>query len=184
MTAIDEAPFDVAQAEADVAAAPRDGGRLEAIVRRPAIDVRESIETGRLDLAAGLDGDNWAARGSRSSPDGAADPRAQVTLISVRVLAAIERDRTRWPLAGDQLYVDLDLSIENLPAGSRLAVGDAVLEVTEEPHTGCSKFRARFGSEALKFVNQPPGRDLRLRGVNTRVVTPGRVRAGDPISKL
>ena len=92
--------------------------------------------------------------------------------------------RERWPLAGDQLYVDLDLSVENLPAGTRLAVGDAVVEITPEPHTGCAKFSARFGTDALKFVNKPPGRELRLRGVNARVVTPGTVRPGDAISKL
>ena len=101
-----------------------------------------------------------------------------------RAAQAIAGSKERRPLAGDQLYVDLDLSIENLPAGTRLAVGDAVIEVTPEPHTGCAKFSARFGTEALKFVNKSPGRELRLRGVNTRVVTPGTVRAGDAISKL
>ena len=170
MTTSERETLDIAEAEASVAAAPRDRGRLEAIVRRPAVDERESIDAGRLDLAIGLDGDGWAHRGSRSTPDGAADPRAQVTLISVRVLATIEPDRTRWPLAGDQLYVDLALDPEVLPAGARLAIGEALIEVTDKPHTGCAKFGARFGSEALRWINAPAGRAQRLRGLNARVV--------------
>ena len=104
--------------------------------------------------------------------------------MNARAASLIAGGRERWALAGDQLYVDIDLSIENLPAGARLVVGDAVVEVTAEPHTGCAKFRARFGTDALKFVNKPPGRELRLRGVNTRVVTSGTVRVGDAITKL
>ena len=125
-----------------------------------------------------------AFAGEQPQPDGSANPDAQLTLMNARAAAVITGSPERWPLAGDQLYVDLDLSIENLPAGTQLAVGDAVVEVTAEPHTGCAKFSARFGTEALKFVNKSPGRELRLRGVNTRVVTPGAVRAGDAISKL
>jgi hypothetical protein len=142
------------------------------------------LDVGMLDLELGLVGDVWLARGSRSRPDGAANPLAQLTLMNARTAELVTGSRERWPLAGDQLYVDLDLSIENLPAGTRLAVGEAVVEITEEPHTGCAKFSARFGSDALKFVNKPPGRELRLRGVNARVVTPGAVRAGDAISKI
>jgi MOSC domain-containing protein YiiM len=115
---------------------------------------------------------------------GTPNPDAQLTLMNVRAAEAIAGSAEQRPLAGDQLYVDLDLSIDNLPAGTQLAVGDAVVEVTPEPHTGCAKFSARFGTEALKFVNKSPGRELRLRGVNARVVTPGTVRAGDTISKL
>jgi hypothetical protein len=117
-------------------------------------------------------------------PDGSANPEAQLTLMNARAATAITGTRERWQLAGDQFYVDLDLSIENLPAGTKLALGDAVIEVTAEPHTGCAKFSARFGTEALKFVNKSPGRELRARGVNARIVTPGSVRTGDAISKL
>ena len=134
--------------------------------------------------SSGLVGDVWKARGSSRTPDRSANPDAQLTLMNARAAQAIAGSNERRQLAGDQLFVDLDLSIENLPAGTRLAVGDAVIEVTPEPHTGCAKFSARFGTEALKFVNKSPGRELRLRGVNTRVVTPGTVRAGDAISKL
>jgi hypothetical protein len=163
-----------------VHASPPDEGRLELIVRRPAQDEREILVEAQLDLELGLLGDRWATRNAATTPVYLA---AQLTVINTRLLAAIEPDRTRWSLAGDQLYVDLDLSIRNLPPGTRLAVGDAVVEVTEAPHTGCAKFSARFGSEALRFVNSPEGRALRLRGMNTRVVQPGTVRPGDAIGK-
>ena len=181
MTLADSRPVD--DRLADVRAAPRDHGRLELIVRRPGVDRRETVVEAELDPALGLVGDSWLARGSRHTADGSADPACQLTLVSSRVLAAIEPDRTRWPLAGDQLYVDLDLSLEGLPAGSRLAIGSAVIEISEQPHTGCAKFSARFGSDALRWVNSPVGRAHRMRGVNARIVRGGTVRAGDPIRR-
>jgi MOSC domain-containing protein YiiM len=168
----------------DIRLAPRDRGRLESIIRRPASDEREVVPEAMLDRVVGLVGDDWIRRGSRSTADGSADPDAQLTLMSTRVLAAIEPDRSRWPLAGDQLLVDLDLSVENLPAGTRLAIGAAVIEVTAKPHTGCAKFSARFGSDALRWINGPTGRELRMRGLNARVVRGGRVRVGDEITKV
>jgi MOSC domain-containing protein YiiM len=164
--------------------APTDTGTLELIVRRPRVDEREVLDEASLDLVEGLVGDDWIRRGSSRSENGGPNPLAQVTVMSARAVEAVAGDRERWPLAGDQLYVDLDLSVENLPAGTQLAIGEVVLEVTAEPHTGCSKFSARFGSEAIKFVNKPPGRDLRLRGLNAVVVTPGTVRVGDSVTKL
>jgi hypothetical protein len=164
--------------------APRDVGRLELIVRRPAVDQREVVAEAELDLAVGLVGDGWLARGSRSMPDGSANPDCQLTLMSTRVLAAIEPDQARWPLAGDQLYVDFDLGIEGLPAGGRLAIGTAVIEVTEKAHTGCAKFSARFGSDALRWINSPVGRAERMRGLNARVITPGTIRSGDTIRRV
>jgi MOSC domain-containing protein YiiM len=166
---------------AGTAPAPGDGARLESIVIRPSRGERVLLDAVRLDPAYGVEGDDWAARGSASTPDGRSDPACQVTLMSVRVLEAIEPDRTRWALAGDQLLVDLDLSMEMLPPGSRLAIGSAVLEVSEQPHTGCASFSARFGSEALRWVNTPEGRAQRRRGVNARVAHAGSVRVGDPI---
>jgi len=157
---------------------------VELIVRRPAENEREVLEEGTLDLADGLVGDMWRVRGSRSTPDGSANPLAQLTLQNARLAMLVAGPRERWPLAGDQLYVDLDLSVENLPPGTRLAVGSAVIEITPHPHTGCAKFSARFGSDALRFVNSQAGRMLRLRGVNTRVVEDGVVRRGDPIRKV
>ena len=166
-------------------AAPADGGTLAMIVRRPTVDHREIIEEGELDLATGLVGDNWRAKGSSSSQDGKAHPDKQLTVMNVRCAALLaEEDRERMALAGDQLYVDLDIGVDNLPAGTRLALGTAIIEMTEPPHTGCAKFRARFGDDALRFVNSPEGKALRLRGANAKVVQPGVVRQGDAISVL
>jgi MOSC domain-containing protein YiiM len=164
--------------------APADGGTVELIARRPAVDVREVLTEARLDVTEGLIGDSWLARGSSSTPDGSANPVAQVTLMNARAAAAIAGERDEWALAGDQIYVDLDLSLLNLPAGSRIQIGSAVLEFSEAPHTGCAKFSARFGNDALRFVNSPIGRELRLRGANCRVVVGGVVRPGDTITKL
>ncbi|MEP7223979.1 MAG: MOSC domain-containing protein [Actinomycetota bacterium] len=165
----------------EIKLAPASEGTVELIVRRPAEDQREILEEAELDLDEGLVGDRW--RASARTEGERLDSSTQLTLMNARVIALIEPNRERWPLAGDQLYVDLDLRPENLPAGSRLALGSAVIEVTDEPHTGCSKFSGRFGSDAVRFVNSRSGRDLRLRGLNARVVEPGRVRAGDTIRK-
>ena len=168
-----------------VRGAPADSGTLKLIARRPAEEQREILEAGELDLGAGLIGDMWAERPSSSTADGGPNPEAQVTVMNARVAALVAGPETdRWAEAGDQLYVDLDLSHENLPAGTRLRIGDAVLEVTEAPHLGCGKFSRRFGVDALKLVNSEIGRALRLRGVNARVVTPGAVRHGDTVRKV
>jgi hypothetical protein len=152
-------------------------GTVELIVRRPAEGEREVLQEATLDVEQGLVGDRWWAG---AHVDGQpVDTSAQVTLTSTRALASIEPDRARWPLAGDQLYVDLDLAVDDLPAGTRLAVGSALIELSEAPHTGCAKFTARFGSEAIRLVNSPEGRRLRLRGVNARVIESGQVRVGD-----
>lgn len=167
--------------------APRDAGDLRLVVRRPAAGQREILAEGELDCAVGLVGDNWATRGSSRTADGSAHPLAQVTVMGIRIAQLVAGEQDRVPLAGDQLYVDLDLSLENLPAGTRLVIAEpaergAVIEVTEAPHTGCKKFVARFGAGAMAFVNGPQGRPLRLRGLNARVVVPGRVRPGDPVA--
>ena len=168
----------------EIRRAPRDSGVLRMVVRRPAIGAREVLQAGQLDSAEGLVGDNWSNRGSRRTPDGRAHPLMQINIMGVRTIALIAGDETRWPLAGDRLFVDLDLSEEALPAGSQLRIGDAVLEVTTEPHTGCNKFVSRFGVDAMKFVNSPTGRKLRLRGLNARVISPGQVRPGDAVVRL
>jgi MOSC domain-containing protein YiiM len=165
----------------DVQAAPADNGRVELIVRRPASDEREILTEAELDRERGLVGDRWAVRDPHNTP---VYLDAQLTVISTRVLSVIEPDSSRWPLAGDQLYVDLDLSEANLPAGSRLAVGTSVIEISETPHTGCAKFSSRFGSDALRWINSPIGRAHRMRGLNARIVEPGTVRTGDAIRKI
>ncbi len=164
--------------------APRDAGALELIVRRPAVGEREVVGEGVLDLADGLVGDTWRARGDRRRADRSPNPDCQLTLMNARAVALVAGDRNRWPLAGDQLYVDLDLSGENLPPGTRLGIGLAVIEVTAKPHTGCMKFTARFGRDAMEFVNSPVGRALNLRGINAKVVRPGAIRVGDVARKL
>ena len=163
-------------------AAPKGEGVVELIVRRPTVDEREAMDEAELDLEDGLVGDSWRARGRSGGRP--ANEKAQITVMNARSTALVAGDRERWPLAGDQLYVDFDLSGEHIPPGTRLAVGTAVIEVTDDPHTGCKKFSARFGLEALTFVNSPEGRELNLRGINTRVVESGTVRVGDAIRKL
>jgi hypothetical protein len=139
--------------------APRDDGVLKMIVRRPAVDEREVLSEGALDLQEGLVGDSWNIRVSRHSPDGQPNLYAQITVMNARAIALLAQSEERWQLAGDQLYVDFDLSDENIPPGTRLAVGSAILEVSAEPHSGCKKFSARFGVEAIKFVNSPEGKN-------------------------
>jgi len=163
---------------------PPDGGVVELIVRRPAVGEREVLAVATLDAGAGLVGDNWRARGSTSTADGSAHPGMQLTVMNARAALLVAQHPGRRMLAGDQLYVDLDLSPANLPAGTRLAVGSAVIEVSEEPHLGCVKFAARFGKDALRFVNSRAGRGLRLRGLNARILTSGTVRRSDRVSKL
>src|SRR5580765_5728408 len=168
----------------EVIQSPKDHGVLEMIVRRPAVGAREILEEGQLDPADGLVGDTWKLRTSRRTADGTPHPDMQLNVINSRLVALVSQDKRRWPLAGDQLYVDFDLSEANAPAGTRLAIGSAVIEVTAEPHTGCSKFVERFGLDAMKFVNASERRDLHLRGINARVVQQGAVRVGDAVSKL
>jgi MOSC domain-containing protein len=163
---------------------PKDAGVVELIVRRPEVDQREVLDEAELDVSVGLIGDNWKVRGSKRTPDGSAHPEMQINIMNSRVTALVAQERERWPLAGDQLYIDMDLSKENLPAGSRIAVGSAVLEVSELPHTGCKKFVARFGTEAMEFVNSDLGKQLCLRGINAKVVQGGTVRVGQTAKKI
>ena len=162
---------------------PADEGTLQLIVRRPAIGKRDVLTLGHLDPLVGLIGDTWNQRESRHTPDRTPHPDMQINIMNARVIALIAGDQSRWALAGDQLYVDLDLSAANLPPGTRLAMGGAVVEVTAQPHTGCGKFVERFGVDAQKFVNSPIGRTLNLRGINARVVTGGAIRVGDAVKK-
>ena len=168
----------------EVRRSPKDQGLLEMIVCRPQSGERELVTEGRLDLAEGLLGDNWRARGSAKMPDGSANPDTQITIMNSRAAMLVAQSRERWQLAGDQLIIDMDISAENLPPGTRLAIGSAVLEVSDQPHTGCKKFVARFGMEAMEFVNSPVGKELRLRGMNTRVVQSGLIRVGDVVRKV
>lgn len=163
---------------------PKDLGVLEMIVRRPAVGQREVVQSGELNPLVGLVGDSWSRRGSRQSADGGPHPEMQLNIMNARVVALVAQQRERWPLAGDQLFVDMDLSAQNLPPGARLQLGDAVIEVTAEPHTGCGKFIERFGADAAEFVNAKERRDLHLRGINAKVVQRGTIRVGDRLTKI
>ena len=168
----------------DILASPKEEGVVRMIVRRPDTGEREVLDSGELDVTQGLVGDNWRSRGSRMTDDGSAHPEMQLNLMSSRVISLVAGTEDRWALAGDQFFVDLDLAKENLPAGTRLAMGSAIVEVTAVPHLGCKKFGARFGMEAMKFVNSRRGKKLCLRGINAKVVESGRVRAGDRIRRV
>jgi len=163
---------------------PKENGLLKMIVRRPAVDEREAISEGELNTTEGLEGDTWKTRGSSHTTDGSANVNSQITVMNARTIALLAQDEERWSLAGDQLYIDMDLSDENIPPGTRLAIGTAIVEVSAQPHSGCKKFSARFGVEAMKFVNSPEGKRLHLRGINTRVVQPGTIRVGDVLKKI
>ena len=172
-----ETTIDTLQAGlAHVLGSPPDEGVVEMVVRRPAEDEREVVAEALVEPGSGVAGDRWGSQPKRS-------PEAEITLMNSRCVELLAGGRDRWALAGDQLYVDLDLSESNLPPGSRLRVGSALLEVSEKPHRGCAKFSARFGAEAFRFVNSPDGRAARLRGVNVRVVEGGTVREGDAVAK-
>ena len=164
--------------------APRDQGTLKMIARRPDVDEREVLNEGKLDPQEGLVGDTWKVRVGKHSKDGKPNLYAQITVMNARAIELLAQNEERWALAGDQLYVDFDLSDENIPPGTRLAIGSAIIEVSTQPHTGCNKFSARFGVDALKFVNSPEGKKLHLRGINAKVIQAGTIRAGDAVSKL
>ena len=163
--------------------APKDRGLLAMIVRRPQVGVRDVLEEAELNVIEGLAGDTWRNRRSTRTIDGSPHPDMQLNIIGARAVQLVAQDKSRWPLAGDQLVIDLDLSGANLPPGTRLAIGSAVIEVTAQPHTGCAKFIERFGADAHKLVNSPVGRELNLRGINAKVVQAGTIRVGDTVIK-
>lgn len=157
-----------------IAQSPKQEGRVDLIVRRPAVDEREVLEVGELSEAQGLVGDNWRVKGEPVLD-------MQLNIMNSRVIQAICGDIINWPIAGDQFFVDFDLGAENLPAGTQLSLGDAIIEITPEPHMGCKKFTERFGVDAMKFVNSKLHREHNLRGICAKVVKSGRVAVGDSI---
>ncbi|MCC7446053.1 MAG: MOSC domain-containing protein [Anaerolineae bacterium] len=160
---------------------PRNNGTLDMIVCRPANGERRVLARAVLDQTEGLIGDNWHTRGSRHTADGQAHPDMQLTIMNSRIIQLLTQDRARWSLAGDQLYIDLDLYVDNLPPGQRLAIGTAILEITAIPHTGCAKFTERYGHAATRFVNSAEGRQHRRRGVNAKVIQSGSICVGDRV---
>jgi len=168
----------------EVKKSPQDHGSLDAIVIRPASDDRISLEQCRLSLEGGTEGDAWANGCWLTLPDGRPHPDVQICIMNSRMIDLVAGDKDRWELAGDNLFVDLDLSRKNLRAGQLLSIGECVIEITEQSHNGCSKFSQRFGPSALKVVNSPIGKELRLRGIYAKVVKAGDVRVGNEITKL
>jgi len=166
-----------------VLAAPSSAGRVEALAVRPAVDQRESLNQVMFSPEKGVAGDNWLASCWKKLLSGEPNPDVQVAIMNARMIEVLTKDKTLWSLAGDQLFVDFDLSVNNLVVGDRLQVGVAVLEITAEPHRGCSKFKNRFGQDALTFVNSPQGDAHRLRGVYAKIITVGEVCVGDSVSK-
>ena len=160
-----------------ILAAPSDMGNLKLIVARPDVDQRETLEEGHLDPEQGLVGDSWITRGN-------ANPEVQLTIMNARVIGLLAQTRDRWAFAGDQLYLDMDLSDENLPPGTQLALGDAIIEVTAPPHAGCKKFATRFGVDATVFVNSWRGKKMNFRGINAKVIQSGDIKVGDAARKL
>jgi MOSC domain-containing protein YiiM len=185
MGTIHLAPQEMEAGLDDVLASPREEGRIEAIVVRPAEDERQLRQAAQLTPEGGVEGDRWATEsGGLRLPDGRPDPRAQVSLMNVRILRLIAGQEARMELAGDNLIVDLDLSEENMAVGERLRAGEALLEVTDVPHTGCGKFAQRFGPDATRFINASARADLHLRGRYARVIEAGKVRVGDLVQKV
>jgi hypothetical protein len=167
----------------EIRQSPDSDGELQLISRRPAIDERDLIETGELDTIQGLVGDDWSTRGQQKNPPRDPNPEAQLTLMNARAAQLVSGSKERWALAGDQLYVDFDIGRDNLPIGSRVQIGEAIVEVTAEPHPGCNKFVERFGMDAMTFVNSEEGKQMCLRGINTKIVQSGTIHVGDKISK-
>ena len=168
----------------DIKKSPRNEGIVELIVARPGVGQRQEIDNGELDLEQGLIGDNWIKRVSDRTKGRSAYLDRQLTLMNSKAIQAIAKEKNRWKLSGDQFFVGLDLSPENLPPGTQLSMGTAIIVVTSPPHLGCKKFAEKFGQEALKFVNSELGISLNLRGINARVIFPGSVSRGSIIKKV
>jgi hypothetical protein len=162
---------------------PRDNGPLLMIVRRPLENEREMLAEAQITISSGLVGDIWSTKPSSSTPDGGPHPAKQITIMNCRAAQHISSSPDRWALAGDQLFVDMNLGYENLPPGTQLAIGTAILEVSEPPHRGCKKFAGRFGQDAMRFVNSDAGRELNLRGINCKVIQSGLIKKGDTLQK-
>jgi hypothetical protein len=176
-------PEELELALTDIRRSPSDNGEVQLLLRRPGVSEREVVDEAHFDTAIGLVGDNWFVRGSTSGPDGLSDPDKQLTIMNARAAHAVAFSRDRWAFAGDQIYADLDISVQNLPPGTRLMLGSAEFEVTDAPHLGCAKFTQRFGLDAMRWVNSETGKALRLRGVNLRVIGSGSAKLGDVLTK-
>ena len=168
----------------EILQAPKDNGTLAAIVIRP--EPARTGGTGKLrsQPEAGYAGDNWASGCWKTTYDGAPHPDVQICIMNARCIALIAQDRGNWAPAGDNLFIDMDLTPDNVPPGTQLAIGTAVIEITDTPHNGCESFIARYGRDACIFVNTREGKRLRLRGIYGRIVRDGRLAVGDSARKV
>jgi MOSC domain-containing protein YiiM len=167
-----------------ILAAPQDDGVLRSIVERPSHGERLTPKASEVSLARGVHGDHWEKGCWRTTEDGKPDPDVQICIMSARCIELIAGSIENWPPAGDNLFIDMDLTPANMPPGQRFAIGTALFEITGVPHNGCDQFIARFGRDAVLFVNTGDGKRLRLRGIYARVIKDGRIAAGDRVAKL
>ena len=168
----------------EILASPKDEGTLRAIVIRPARGERRDLASCEISARLGVHGDHWSKGCWKSTEDGRPHPDVQICMMNARWIQLIAQERSNWPPAGDNFFVDMDLTPDNMPPGTRLAIGTAVIGTTDTPHSGCASFIDRYGRDACIFVNTGEGKRLRLRGIYARVVQDGRVSAGDRVVKL
>jgi len=168
----------------EILAAPQDEGILRAIVIRPTKGERIERDSNEMSFAQGMHGDHWANGCWKTTADGKPHPDVQICIMNARCIQLIAQDHANWARAGDNLFIDMDLTPRNTPPGTRLRIGAAIIEVTDTPHNGCAAFIERYGRDACVFVNMGEGGRLRLRGIYARVVQDGRVSVGDKVVKL
>ena len=168
----------------EIIRSPKDNGRLEGIVVRPARGKRQELRTSDVSFDGGVHSDLWAKACWKSTEDGRPHPDVQICIMNARCIALIAQERGNWAPAGDNLFIDLDLSPDNLPPGQRLAIGTAIIEITDTPHNGCAKFIGRYGRDAGIFVNGRLGKRHRLRVVYARVIRDGTVTVDDVVTKV
>jgi hypothetical protein len=168
----------------EILQAPKDNGTLTGIVIRPEPGQRVELASCEVSLKLGTHGDNWSRGCWKTTDDGSPHPDVQICIMNARCIALIAQDRSNWAPAGDNLFIDMDLTPNNVPPGTQLAIGTAIIEITDTPHNGCDSFIARYGRDACIFVNTREGKQLRLRGVYGRVVRDGHLAVGDTVRKV
>ncbi|MGJ8650411.1 MAG: MOSC domain-containing protein [Opitutaceae bacterium] len=162
--------------------APVGSGRVDYLINRPSEGVHELVDSLYLDVENGIEGDRWKETAWLRLPDGAPDPRVQVSLTNTRVMQCFTGTEADAVFrCGDNIYTDLNLTETHLPVGTLLQIGEAVIEVSDVVNDACGKFAQRFGAEAFQAVRAPTNVGLRLRGLFARIRQSGRVQCGDTL---